>query len=300
MKKGMAIGLIFFVLIVLFLGGMTISYLMHGVQRQLEFSDAHIRAQYIAESAMNLLLAKLLSKPWEERWFANSSDAAIGVVYGGGNYDYFIKDSPGRPRHADIWVRASYKNTKRFFFWRVKYQQDLLNGFANSSPVSSTELAQEQFPSHASKIDHFTAQVEELIRKRRENDVAATAIGKELESITNPGTAISGIGGEIPSTIKTDGFSEKGEKISLPPPPTPVNIPVPNVVPNFFPHMFSNIPNIFAIRKGMENFVEKEEKFEDTRRELDSFLKHLGKEMFKIGRKVKKGMPVDLPGPVKH
>jgi len=124
-RRGIALWFSFLTLMVLFLGGVILSRLSQGVNRQIEYSDASIRSQYIAESGLNVLLERLMAKPWSERWFAAEPDSAAGISYGGGTYDFFIQDSMARPMLVDIWIRASFRSSRRAFFWRVRFTESL-------------------------------------------------------------------------------------------------------------------------------------------------------------------------------
>ena len=68
-RRGIALFLVLGVLMVLFLGGLVLMRLSSGVQNQLNYADHAVRAQYIGESCHNFLMARLLSRPWEKRWF---------------------------------------------------------------------------------------------------------------------------------------------------------------------------------------------------------------------------------------
>lgn len=245
-NRGMAIGFIFLILMVLFLGGMSISHLMQGVQKQLEFADAHVRAQYIAESGMNYLLARYLSKPWEDRWFAAGPDGASAIDFGGGTYDYFIQDTPDRPFFADIWIRSIFKNTKRSFFWRVKYRQAVLSGLAQANPVNSSEMSQDNFPNSVTSAISLTQKIETLLDKRAENRGKADQMKATMQNTNSVDTIITEMGGAPPQKVRNDGFDDRGE--TLPPPPPP---PKQHFVPEF---KSSKLNKIDILGLGLQDF----------------------------------------------
>ncbi|MBI3038556.1 hypothetical protein HYY75_05820 [bacterium] len=207
-RLGVAIAFVFIILVVLFLGGMTVSYLMQGVQKQLEFSDATIRCQYIGESGLNLLLAKLFSKSWDERWFAQTgTDAKAEVFYANGTYDYFIQETPGRNYHVDIWIRALYKTSKRFFFWRVRFDPGLFGSLANGVRTFSAELDESKFPPEGtSNLNPYTAQIETLLVQRKANQEGADVIADQVSRTSKPDEAIIALTGNAPPNLRKEPF----------------------------------------------------------------------------------------------
>lgn len=206
-RRGIAIGVVFVVLIVLFVGGMTLSHLMRGVQRQLEFSDAHIRCQYIGEAAMNLQLARLLSKPWEARWFAAGPDSASDLPYGGGNYDYFIQDTADKPFHVDLWIRSTFRNARRCFFWRVKYDHGLLGGLAQGLAVNRLELEPEQSPPTGTTVTTpFTERIKQIINERTAKRNRADVLGNSIRQNIRTDQILTGLGRPAEGVVKNSPF----------------------------------------------------------------------------------------------
>jgi hypothetical protein len=172
-RRGMALGFVIIILLVLTIGGMALSYLSRGVQSQLVYADAAMRAQYIAEAGCHKLIARTMAKSWDDRWFKGGPDTGYGLAYGGGTWDYFIQDTPGQARHADIWTRGVFKDVKRACFFRFEYRPSLLSGLNNLTLANALPLDEDDFPSNSSSLNAMTLQVEQLIDKRQTNKHAA-------------------------------------------------------------------------------------------------------------------------------
>ncbi|MBF0499313.1 MAG: hypothetical protein HQM09_04230 [Candidatus Riflebacteria bacterium] len=226
LRNGIALGVAIFILFVLFAAGMTISHLMHGLQRQVEYADSAVRAQYIGESGLNQLLARLQAKPWEERWFAKSPDAASDINYSGGSYDYFISDSPNHPMHVDIWIKSNYRNTKRFFFWRVKFQSSMLSGLAQGIPVKIAELDSSDFPPPGTTDFYpMTSQIENQLETQKSNRGPADDITQSLRDTNDLHQAMSKLGGPADGVFVAgpfvSGIGTAAVSLITPPPPPP-------------------------------------------------------------------------------
>ena len=207
-RRGMAIGLVFAVLIVLFVGGMTLSQLMRGVQRQLEFSDAQIRCQYIGEAGMNLLLTRLLARPWEQRWFQAGPDSASAIPYGDGNYDYFIMDTASKPYYVDLWIRTTFKTAKRCFFWRVKFDHGLLGGLAQGIAVNRFELEPDQAPPTGTTFTTpFTEQIAQIITERNSKKNGSNQLVSNIRQVVPTNQILTTIGKQNPGRVQNSPFT---------------------------------------------------------------------------------------------
>lgn len=185
-RKGIALVLVLGTLTVLFTGGMVISQLMTGVQDQLKYTDAAIRAQYIAESAFNLLMARLMGRPYNQRWFKTAGGEGKTSAYSGGYYDYFISDTPNRVHHVDIWIRSSFGNIKRVFFWRVNVQQALLPGVVQGATIGALELQEADFPTSSgsgqTNSDSLSGRLDSIVAERQAKAEATERAVEQIKS----------------------------------------------------------------------------------------------------------------------
>ncbi len=239
-RRGIALWMVFALLLVIVIGGIALSSLMRGLQRQVEYADAGIRAQYIGESAYNRLHARLFSKPWDERWFANGTDSGSEISLHEGEYDFFIADNPFRPRHADIFIRSSYRGTKRAFYWLVKGETDLLTGLVNGTVVGSTEFEPDNQPTSASpNTTELAKAMEKIIQIRKDKRPVSDPMTKGLNSTNKANDAIRELGGVPPSGVVQEPFDQSGAPGQTPPSTT---IDPPSTQPPFTPEKVKEVP----------------------------------------------------------
>ncbi len=222
-RNGIALGVAVGVIVILFLAGMVISQLSRGVQRQLEYSDSSIRAQYIAETGINTLIARLMKSSWEDRWFAGGADSEAEVQFGGGTYDYYIQDSPNRTYQADIWVRGDYRGVKRGYFWRMNFTRGLFEGFAAGRIESAIEIEPDRHPGNPDQANELSREMERIIEKRTSNQAKAQAVADDIQTTAGAQgvfvTLDAPANSKVPDSIPPIG---DGPAVSIPPDPKPV------------------------------------------------------------------------------
>lgn len=304
-RRGIALPMVILLVVVLFAGGMTISYLLQGVQKQMRYADATLRVQYIAESGMNLLLARMLAKPWSQRWFATAPDSQADIRYEGGSYDYFLHDTPGRNNSADLWIRSTFGDTRRNYFWRIVYDHGLLSGMALGVPITRIELPDDQAPTPGTaNLDQFTALVESHLQTRKVNREPAAALAQIVKAHTSPDRVLDEIGFRPPRPVRLLPFPER-PGIILPPivPPTAPARPSQETIRDGFgskvdvpikgwidkKHGYP--PTAEAVKKQWEDGSKKvkekskDKKIRDAQKELRETLKKINKEMMKAEEK---------------
>ncbi|NLI77709.1 MAG: hypothetical protein GX442_14900 [Candidatus Riflebacteria bacterium] len=223
-RTGLALWFTLCLVTVFVLGGMILFNLMRGLTRQVEYADASIRAQYIGESAFHRLYARLTSAAWEDRWFAAGPDSGSQIELHGGRYDYFIADNPNRERHADIFVRSTYRNTRRCFYWLVEVKPGLLVGLAQGLPVGSNEIEPDRLPVAAGDNKPLADAMEKLITDRKAKRPIADAMEAAVKGNNDITQAIPALGGVSPAdVVRAPGTPGGGGTPSVPPiiPPSP-------------------------------------------------------------------------------
>jgi hypothetical protein len=224
------------IVMIMFVSVFALSKLMRGVSSQLEYSDAHLRALTIAESAYQMLVAQMMSKNWEERWFADKPQGQAGTDFEGGTYDYFIQNTPGVEKSADIWIRAEYKNTRRVLFYRIKYQDRIFKGLTTpQTDFTSTVDDQKYVPLIAPAVDPMTAQINELINIRKQNRVKSTQIWEVMSQKVDPYAILTSLGASVPGgelPITSVPVPGGGSTAVSPPPKNPAPAGGSSNVPN--------------------------------------------------------------------
>ncbi len=220
-RRGLALPMVIAVILVMALVFFGLWKMMRGVGTQREYSDAHLRALAIAESAYNLLVARLMSSSWEQRWFAKLSgqvDAQSALRLDGGYYDYYIQDAPGQEKTVDIWVRAEYKNAKRLHFYRIKYEDLLFKNLTNPAPNYAGSLEETAVPPLPSTISPMAQKMNDLIAQRERNRVAMARKWDELAKLLNPLQILQNLGAYTGDDILDKSISSKGVPTDPPPP----------------------------------------------------------------------------------
>jgi hypothetical protein len=220
-RRGLAMPMVIAVILVMTLVFFGLWKMMRGVGTQREYADAHLRALTIAESVHNLLVARLMSTPWEQRWFAKlpgGVDAQSGLRLDGGYYDYFIQDAPNQDKTVDIWVRADYKNSKRLHFYRIRYEELLFKNLTNPVPAYAGSLEDTAVPPLPSTISPLAQKMSELIAQRDRNRVAMTRKWEELAKTLNPLQILQSLGAHTGDDVLDKSISAKGVPTDPPPP----------------------------------------------------------------------------------
>ena len=214
--RGFALGLVVIIITVMFIAVFAILQMMRGVGSQASYSDAHVRALAIAESGVQALVARLMAKPWDDRWIKSSPDYhGSPVAWDGGTFVYAIQDTPNASLSVDIWVKSEYKTTKRLLFYRVKYQDLLFKGLTNPSFNFTASIEQEnQAPAlKPAAVDALTDQMNQLIDQREKTRGAVAEKWEDIADKVNPSLILANLGanttgGEIPSkSASKDGTS---------------------------------------------------------------------------------------------
>ncbi len=243
-KRGIALGVTIGIVVILFLAGYTIIHLSQGVQRQLEYSDSVIRAQYIAESGINALVARLMARPWEERWFSPGGKAGSQIPFGGGVYDYFIQDTPNRDFQVDIWVRSNYREAKRAYFWRIKFDPNLFKGILEGLIAGALETDPEKHPTSAPQAAPLSEDMDKNIAKRDSNHSKSEAISSNVRKTTDANEALREIG-------VSDGSIGRSGSSGKPDAPTGITPSSPKAVTS----LFEGIPSKFYPKGDLEDFL---------------------------------------------
>jgi hypothetical protein len=200
-RRGIALGLAVAALTVMFIVFFGILRLMRGVGTQIEYADSHIRALTIAESGVNYLTARLLTAPWEDRWFATQPDfRSRPISYGGGSFIYAIQDTPNRPRSADIWVRADFRGRRRLIFYRLAYEDLLFKGLIRPNPEFTVSVDEGKAAAglNGSVVDQLGREVDRLIATRHNTRTAYVDAWDSLAVEVDPLAILRRLQADIP------------------------------------------------------------------------------------------------------
>ncbi len=201
-RSGIAMGLVVVIITLLFLSVFTILHLMRGTGSQLTYADAHVRSLVIAESGVNLLLARLMSQPWEDRWFRDGPDYhGTPIPCEGGSFIYAIQDTPGATCTVDLWVKGEYRSTRRLLFYRVRYEDLLFKGLTSPAFQFAADLEGERAPSTLAPpvIDDLTGKMNELLDRKLQTRGQIADRWEGLADKVNPATILTALGANVPT-----------------------------------------------------------------------------------------------------
>ena len=145
----------------------TSSMLNQGLKTQLIQTDTDNLSFVMAYSALSKFMGKIHANSWNNRPFKGKTYSEYGVSLYGGTYDFFVEDSPGKTYQADIYVRTTMAKNSNLYFWRIKFQDDLLD-VSNRIQVDffmKTDPA--NFPKGSGSV--FASKVDDLIQQRKKN-----------------------------------------------------------------------------------------------------------------------------------
>lgn len=145
--------------------------LIQGLSTQRFYVDSQIKVIAIIESAYNIILARLMNTPWEDRWFKNKPDAKSNIYLDDGKYDYFIQDTPNKDKMVDLWIKGEFRNVKRVHFYRIRYHNPILKEISIPSPnfVASFDENESKKRLSDSNIQELSQKLDLLINVRNIN-----------------------------------------------------------------------------------------------------------------------------------
>ena len=139
----------------------------------------------IAYSALVEVLADIQSKQWSNRSFkAGPNDKSADLF--GGKFNLRVEDHDANSYLFNVKVRVSYKNKNHLFYWRLKYNPNLLDFTNFVIPVFYEDM---QNPS--GDIDDI---VDKILEKRQENREKALEIADSLKPANTIEEALKKIG----------------------------------------------------------------------------------------------------------
>lgn len=184
-RLGMAMPLVLLAMVIAagFVAIMT--SLNQGVRNQITVSNNHQISFMIAYSAMSRVCAKVQSFSWAERPFLNNPYTENKVPMQGGHYDLFVENTAGKDYQADVYVRTNLAGISRLFFWRVRFNDDLLDVANRVETEVFMNGEADEFPKSAS-ANPFRSKVEKILKKRAENQEKADQLAQEISDLNSP------------------------------------------------------------------------------------------------------------------
>ncbi len=224
-QAGFVLPLVILGLISLFLLVTVLSNMSSEYSNQVAHGDEVNRCRLIAESAYSIVLAKVRERPWGQRFFSPRFEE-FGTQLYGGEYDLYIEDTPGKSNQADVYVRATFRRTKRLLFWRFVFEDTVLDAVGKMYPLLFTSFDVSRFPDKV-QGSPFLEEIENIIEERKRNNGPAKSKAQEIRNHSSLKEVLGIL--TIPPSDKVD---ENVDPAPVPPVPSikPPEKPVPKLV----------------------------------------------------------------------
>ncbi|HNX74446.1 MAG TPA: hypothetical protein PLM07_20055 [Candidatus Rifleibacterium sp.] len=212
-RLGMALPFTIIAMVVVVGFIMTMSRMNQGVKNQIFHTNNHQLSFLMAYSALSRVCAKIHSFSWANRPFVTDPLVENKVALQGGEYDLLVENSKNRDFQADVYVRTHLAGISRMYFWRVRFNDDLLDvsnqifveAFLNADP--------KDFPV-AGKANPFASRVESMLAQRVANQKKSDQLAREIIKLKKPNDIIKEINGR-PIAPGDPGFPPPPEDIEI-------------------------------------------------------------------------------------
>lgn len=167
-KRGVAFPMLIIAAIVVAGFIAVMSNLGNGIKDQVYRTNNEQISFLIAYSAFSRVLAKIHSFSWSKRPFATEPYIETKVASHNAFYDLLVEDTSGKTLQADIYIRTHLLGISRLYFWRAKFNNDLLE-ISNRVKVEIFKMGDaSDFPKKTGPRP-FAKMVNDMIAKRKAN-----------------------------------------------------------------------------------------------------------------------------------
>ncbi len=180
-RRSRGVALPFTILAMIVISGfvVTMSSLNQGLKNQIFHTNNHQLSFLLAYSAFSKVLAKIHSESWTNRAFKSGPYAENNVSLQGGTYDLFVENSPGKDYQADIYVRTHLAGITRMYFWRIRFNDDLLDISSRITVEFFTNGEPGDFPKSGSS-GSFSSKVDSMLARRAANQNKSDLMARDL------------------------------------------------------------------------------------------------------------------------
>ncbi len=182
-SRGIATYLVIVLVAFVALSLSNVTILNRGEMTQIVKSEALIKADLAARALYQKFSWQLKCLTYENR---PCKDNAYGEKFSfeGVECELLCYDSEDEAESLDIWILSKYEDTGRAIFYRVKYQQSLINSYNKITPSYSAFYNLSDMP--VNKISPKTPQkILNILKDMRENLKNKAQIVKSLENTNN-------------------------------------------------------------------------------------------------------------------
>jgi len=198
-RRGFALALALCACFVLLLLLVSLSRMNSGLMNQVNHVEKRQKTFLIAYSAYSKVLAKIYLAPWNDRFFRSGGVIESGTKLYDGIYDCYVEDNPAKPYEADIYVRSEFNGLSMLYFWRIAFQDDILDVSNRLIPIYFSAQPMAALPPPGSK---FGSTVDAILKKRRENADNASARARAVDGLTNVPDILKVMNGTPPGNVE--------------------------------------------------------------------------------------------------
>lgn len=199
-KKKCAGGFVYLLVIAAVLAAaifaITISSLNQGFRNQIQHVALRDLSFELAYSVLSDVTARVYAKPWAERFFASAPHLANNKTLYGHKYDLMVENSPGQSMQFDVYVRTRILDTNRMYFWRVHYNDNLLD--VSDAFTSIYYAGDEKADLSPANTGQIAKKVEKILQNRAKNLEKAVQLTSVLSGVNNTRDIASILGAPDP------------------------------------------------------------------------------------------------------
>jgi len=223
-KAGLVLPLV--ILAVIVLGTMVVSFstMNRSFRGQVEVVNKRETTFVIAYSAYSNILAKIYMGPWSKRYFLNGAIQEIGIPLFGGEYESFVENGP-KEFQADIYIKSTFEGLTKLYFWRIIFQDDILDITNRIQPLFFGTFPPDQMPD--TNGGFLAGKINQLLKKRAENQPKAIPKGIQISSSPNIRDVVKILSARSPNSPPLVDPRQSEGPSSEP----PVNPPIPESPP---------------------------------------------------------------------
>jgi|GEM_PF-6717949 len=219
-NKGIATYIVIVLVAFIALSLSNVSILNRGEMNQVVKSEALIKIDLASRSVYNKFSWRLKCLTYDNRPCKDSAYSEQSE-FENIKCELLCYDSEDESESLDIWILAKSDNANKTTFYRVKYQQSLINTYNKIVPVFSSSYSIDDFPT--SKTSPKTPQkILAMLKSQQENMKNRSAIVKSIENTNNIIQILSKLNinstGDILTKVPSVSMDSPGKYLNISPP----------------------------------------------------------------------------------
>lgn len=212
-KSGYVFPLILFATLAVGLFIVTITQFQSSNRLKYQHLNNYQSAFNIAYSALVEVLADIQSRQWSNRSFKTGPKDKSADLFGG-RYDLRVENHDTLEYVFNTKVRVAYKNKKHLFYWRLKYNPNLLDFTSLFVPIFFEDFQNPAtIPANPDELDEL---VDKKLEQREENRPKVIEIAETLKPTPTIKEALKKVGINADNVNHAEQVRPAGTVIDLP------------------------------------------------------------------------------------